>query len=64
MTDMEIKFQKSLKKMSSIYSIPETVLEMEKLMQPKRATWSAITMVFLDLSPYVLNISVKIFKNC
>lgn len=60
MANMEMKIQKSLKKMSSVYSIPETIVEMEKLMQPKRSTWNAITMVFLDLSPYMLNSSYNV----
>lgn len=46
---MEEKILKALTKMSSEYLVPPTILEMEKLMQPKRATWSAITMVSSNL---------------
>lgn len=46
MAEMEGKIQTALTKMSAIYSVPGTILEMQKLMEPKRATWNAISMVF------------------
>ncbi|XP_054708502.1 uncharacterized protein LOC129218294 [Uloborus diversus] len=44
---MVVQLKNALKKMAAHYSIPETVLEMEKLMQPKRSCWNAISMIDL-----------------
>jgi hypothetical protein len=60
---MENKLSGALKKMSDEYLVPGTVLELEKLMQPKRATWSAITMVsFILLLAYYFA-SSSIFRD-
>ncbi|GBN39664.1 hypothetical protein AVEN_114666-1 [Araneus ventricosus] len=45
MVAMETKLLSALEKMPAAYLVPGTIRELEKLMQPKRATWSAITIV-------------------
>ncbi|XP_054724028.1 uncharacterized protein LOC129234150 [Uloborus diversus] len=44
MPEMEQKLMEALKNMSNEFSVPGTVWELEKIMQTKRATWSAVTM--------------------
>ncbi|GBM50735.1 hypothetical protein AVEN_144161-1 [Araneus ventricosus] len=44
MATMETKLLGALEKMPAAYLVPGTIRELKKLMQPKRATWSAITM--------------------
>ncbi|GBO37545.1 hypothetical protein AVEN_181774-1 [Araneus ventricosus] len=45
----ETKLLSALEKMPATYLVPGTIQELEKLMQPKRATWSTITMVSFSL---------------